>query len=212
MKKLFTILIVIVTLINVSYAQQCDNITWVTDPVTVTDENAQIILTTTLDCLTYTWTTGDLYIWMWDDVSGTYPNGTWEDSDPAMQMTDNLDGTYSFTFIPTTLNGGTTGVTDIGFLVKADDGTGDNKTPDQHIIIGGSGINVTSEVFTIHPNPSNGVFTLSSEVDFEVMNISGKVVLYGNGNSINLSDFASGMYIVKLSTVEGILIQKLIVE
>jgi hypothetical protein len=98
-------------------------------------------------------------------------------------MTDNGDGTYSFTFIPTTLNGGTTGITDIGFLVKADDGTGDNKTPDQHIIFG-SGISTLNNSLTIFPNPSTGLFKLSSKANFEVMNITGKVILTGNGNSI----------------------------
>ena len=211
MKRIFTLIAVFFLLVSVSKAQQCDNITWETNPTTVTDENAEIVLTATLDCSSIAWTTGDLYIWMWDDVSGTYPNGDWDASDSQMQMTDNGNGTYSFTFTPTTLNGGSTGITDIGFLVKALDGTGDNKTTDQHILFS-SGINDISNNFVISPNPSTGLFNLSKKANFEVMNIAGKIVLKGSNNSINLTGFASGMYFAKISTVEGTTIKKLIVK
>ncbi len=212
MKRFFILLIAIFAIVSFSKAQQCDNITWSTNPATITDESAEIVLTTTLDCAGTAWTTGDLYIWMWDDASGTYPNGDWNNSDAAMQMTDNGDGTYSFTFTPTTLNGGATGITDIGFLVKALDGTGDNKTPDQHILFS-SGINdINAFSININPNPSTGIFQLSKEANYKVIDLTGKLVLKGYSNTINLTGFTAGMYIVELSSIEGTSLQKLIVK
>ncbi len=64
----------------------------------------------------------------------------------------------------------------------------------------------------ISPNPSTGLFSLSTKVDFEVINIAGKIVLKGNSNSINLTGFSSGMYFAKISTIEGTIIKKLIIK
>lgn len=67
-------------------------------------------------------------------------------------------------------------------------------------------------VLNIYPNPSKGLFNLSAKANFEVMNIAGKLVLQGNSNSINLTNFAPGMYFAKISTKEGTAIKKLIVK
>ena len=82
------------------------------------------------------WGVPDLYLWAWyfknnsSTVTGDAANnGTWDNSGEAQKLTNNGDGTYSFTFVPTTLFNDTD-ITRMGVLVKAKDGSGDNKTQD----------------------------------------------------------------------------------
>ncbi len=72
--------------------------------------------------------------------------------------------------------------------------------------------NIKNISINIHPNPSTGIFQLSKKANYEVIDLTGKLVLSGNSNTINLTGFTSGMYIVKLSSNEGTSLQKLIVK
>src|SRR5690606_13109685 len=66
----------------------------------------------------------NIYLWAWqldqndNHIGDALNNGDWTNSNEANKMTNNGNGTYSFTFTPTTLFG-TTGITKMGMLVKA---------------------------------------------------------------------------------------------
>ena len=52
----------------------------------------------------------------------------------------------------------------------------------------------------VHPNPSNdGIFNLSQTVNWKVYSILGKELKSGNSNTINLSDYPKGVYLVKVN-------------
>lgn len=56
----------------------------------------------------------------------------------------------------------------------------------------------TTTSFEVFPNPSeDGVFQLSHEAEWEVMDLDGKVILSGSTKKINLTNHASGIYLLK---------------
>ena len=74
------------------------------------------------------WGVSDVYLWAWSfnqsDLDQTPTNavdsptnGSWTSSNEAQKMTNNGNGTYSFTFIPSTFYA-RTGLKQIGMLVK----------------------------------------------------------------------------------------------
>ncbi len=79
------------------------------------------------------WGVTDIYLWAWSSAGGVEQdalnNGTWNSSDEVQKLTNNGDGTYSISFVPTQFYG-RTNLETIGFLVKAKDGTGDKKSQD----------------------------------------------------------------------------------
>ena len=84
----------------------------------------------------------EVYLWTWytkDDGSSTNSdsnwNGQWSNSNVAMKMVNNNDGSFSYTFRPTELYDDA-GIDRIGVLAKAKDGTGDKKTQDHYIDVG----------------------------------------------------------------------------
>ena len=84
----------------------------------------------------------DVYLWTWytkTDGSTTNPdsnwNGQWSNSNDAMKMVNNNDGSFSYTFRPIELYDDTE-IERIGVLAKAKDGTGDRKTQDHYIDVG----------------------------------------------------------------------------
>ncbi len=54
-----------------------------------------------------------------------------------------------------------------------------------------------AENFSICPNPSSGVFHLSKTVEYSVFNNKGQILLSGKGNSVDLSEQSSGVYLIK---------------
>lgn len=99
------------------------------------------------------WGVSDIYFWGWHfNGAGNFAgdaltNGTWENSNEAQRMTDNGDGTFSFTFVPSALYG-STDISQIGMLAKAkngsDTGSGEKKTQDTLIDVGGFKLELTS--------------------------------------------------------------------
>lgn len=67
-----------------------------------------------------------------------------------------------------------------------------------------------SDEFVVFPNPSSGVFKFSENANYRVVNITGKEILNGYGNSLNLTNFDSGVYFIKLETRTNSYIQKII--
>lgn len=121
------------------------------------------------------WGVADIYLWAWyfknnsSSVAGdAVNNGTWNNSNEAQKLTNNGDGTYSFTFTPTTLFNDTN-ITQMGVLVKAKDGTGDKKTQDFLQYVGKVQVELSQ--------PSSGVVVLQSGDD---LTVSGRAVVGGN--------------------------------
>ncbi len=86
----------------------------------------------------------------------------------------------------------------------------------------GAGINqlTNNNVITISPNPTNGVFTISTEEvkikEVKIINVLGceilKQVQNDQSATIDLSDFSKGIYFVEVKTERGIVRKKLIKE
>ena len=56
--------------------------------------------------------------------------------------------------------------------------------------------------FSLYPNPTSSILSISSDQNFEklsVYNMMGAEVISTNGNSVNVENLASGVYILKLS-------------
>ena len=121
------------------------------------------------------WGVPDLYLWAWyfknnsSTVTGDAANnGTWDNSGEAQKLTNNGDGTYSFTFVPTTLFNDTD-ITRMGVLVKAKDGSGDKKTQDFLYYVGKVQVELSL--------PTSNVVVLQSG---DNLTISGCAVVGGN--------------------------------
>jgi len=102
------------------------------------------------------WGVTDIYLWAWYfdtnlNPAGDSPtNGTWTNSNEAQKFTNNGNGTFSYTFTPSTLFGDSN-IGRIGVLAKAKDGTGDKKTQDHLIDIG------TFQVTINNPSQANTI-------------------------------------------------------
>jgi len=75
---------------------------------------------------------------------------------------------------------------------------------------------VASLQFVIYPNPSSGKFTINTS-DLEINNIqitdiSGKLILETQKSNIDLTQFGSGVYFVKIISEEGVFVDKVIVD
>ncbi|UUC44036.1 T9SS type A sorting domain-containing protein [Flavobacterium cerinum] len=94
--------------------------------------------------------------------------------------------------------------------------------PDVHMVINavGSTLGVNefaSKLVAVYPNPTSGVFTveLPNELQInkaELVDISGKqfAVNVNNGNTIDISGFATGIYVLNMETAEGTLVKKIV--
>ncbi len=135
MKKILPIFL----LISLFCAGQQQNVTFNVAPSTF-DENDQITITVS-NINPASWGVSSIYLWAWyfdtnDVYVGDSPNnGTWESSNEAQRLTNNGNGTYSFTMTPSSFYGDT-GIGSIGFLVKAKNGTGDKKSQDHIVQVG----------------------------------------------------------------------------
>ena len=184
MNKILFILIAFSNIL-ISYSQQ-QNAAFDVQPSAFNETDEITITVSDIDL--NQWGVSELYLWAWyydlnDNFVGNSPNnGDWTDSSnsPAPQIfTNNGDGTYSITFIPTTFYG-TTGIGRIGMLAKAQDGTGDNKTQDNLVEVG---------VFQLTLNsPTDQVSILTSGEDLSISaitTVNADFELLANGNPVN---------------------------
>lgn len=135
-----------------------------------------------------TWSvTGNaLYLWSWsldaNNVSVDCPtNGTWTNSNEANKLTYNAGtDTYSITFVPTTFYN-RTGITKIGFLIKAKNATGDKKSQDMFSNVGAFQLNLTAPATTQTIIASGGNLSITANNTGGNANYN----LKANGVSIN---------------------------
>jgi hypothetical protein len=90
-------------------------------------------------------------------------------------------------------------------------------TANETVVLNTNNFLVADKV-TIYPNPSTGIFNISLQEDatVEVHDMLGKVI-YANkvkagNNTIDISNYQSGLYILKLTTENGSAIKKIIKE
>ena len=75
------------------------------------------------------------------------------------------------------------------------------------------GINQADEVgLDIYPNPTNGIVNIETEglQKVEVLDITGRVVMTTNESSVNMSNLSNGIYMVRVTTMNGISTQKVV--
>lgn len=78
----------------------------------------------------------------------------------------------------------------------------------------------STNVFTIYPNPNNGLFNVTTKVGekatVEVMNLQGQVVyknsLTASNQVIDLREQAKGVYFVNITSTKGVEVHKIIVQ
>ena len=68
----------------------------------------------------------------------------------------------------------------------------------------------------VYPNPSNGVFNIayygSETLQYTIYDLTGKTVMSGTGNTINLSQQAIGLYVAKITDGTAVQTLKLVRE
>ena len=118
---------------------QVQNVTFEVSPEVFNEDDEVTITVSDID--PDAWGVSDIYLWTWSFDSNDLnsinspTNGTWTNSDESQKFTNNGNGTYSYTFTPTTLYN-RTGIGSIGFLVKAKNGSGDKKSQDIIVQVG----------------------------------------------------------------------------
>ncbi|PIE49655.1 MAG: alpha-amlyase [Flavobacteriales bacterium] len=134
MKKLLLLFLIIST---ATFAQQ-QTVTFSVNPMPF-EEDEEITITVTGLNPQAAWNVNDVYLWAWSFVGTSQmdapKNGSWNNSDEAQKLTKN-GNKYTISFIPSTFYERTS-LTSIGFLVKAKDGTGDKKSQDHLVQVGG---------------------------------------------------------------------------
>lgn len=181
MKNLYQLLFFLMFPLGLWAQQQNATLTVVPTPF---EENQQITVTFS-GINPATWGVTDVYLWAWSfDLNDTNSldsptNGVWTNSNEAQKMTANGDGTFSFTFVPTTLHE-RTGIGRLGFLAKAKDGTGDKKTQDFLVEVGAFQVNRTS------PTSSPVVINSGQSVSVTATaTLPANFVLLANGSPVN---------------------------
>jgi hypothetical protein len=132
----------------------------------------------------------------------------WVSNNPAMVLTGqnitmNLTTSTTFTVFGTDANGCED--TDV-FAVTVDACTGINEL-------------VSGNTMNVYPNPSTGVFNISTgsteEVNVSVSDVTGRLVYTSRGTahfSVDLSNVAAGVYYVKCESADGAAVARLIKE
>ncbi len=134
----------------------------------------------------------NIYLWAWRrDQNGNYiedspNNGVWTSSSEVQKMTNNGNGTYSYTLTPTTFFG-TTNIVSMGMLVKAKDGTGDKKSQDFITAVGKVQVTINNPTSNPVVVSSGGSLPISA-----VMRVQGNTVVGAFQVFLNNTQIASG--------------------
>jgi 1,4-alpha-glucan branching enzyme len=166
MKQLLLIAAFLLTIVSVAQQQ---NGVFTVSPSTF-DQDEEITITVSgID--TSLWGVNDVYFWAWyqnssDQETDSPTNGEWTNSNEAQKMTNNGDGSFSFTFTPTQLYN-STDIVEIGMLAKAKDGTGDKKTQDNRFPVGSFQVILDSPVETTTILNSGDQFSMQATASLD---------------------------------------------
>ncbi len=176
------LLIISLLLGAISLAQQQTGNFTITPPSFEQDDEITITLSGVVPGV---WSTSDVYLWAWyTNANGQQfdspTNGSWTSSSESQKMTNNGDGTFSFTMTPTDFYGATD-IVEIGMLAKAKDGTGDKKTQDFVTDVG------TFQLTLNAPQEDLNVIQNGDNFSISASNSAGNAtyVLSANGSVIN---------------------------
>jgi hypothetical protein len=86
--------------------------------------------------------------------------------------------------------------------------------------VGVNSLNSPEHLVTIFPNPSNGIINITSfsDANVQVLDITGKEVLFQTSvianktQVINISEFANGVYVVKVSNNDFVTVKKVVLS
>ena len=146
------------------------------------------------------WGVSDAYLWAWsynnaDEQQDAPNNGSWDNSNEAQKL--EKDGDQLSISFKVSEFFDRSGITKIGFLVKAKDGTGDKKTQDFIVNVGTFELtlNSPSEGFTLLENSDPLAISATSSIDalFE---------LTVNGSLVDETSSASQNYSYSLNLTE----------
>ena len=204
-----------VALLSAFALGQVQNATLSTTPEAFNEDESVTLTFSGLDPAQ--WGVTDLYVWAWyfknnSSTSSGGPavtNGTWNNSTEALKMTNNGNGTYSFTLTPTTFFNDT-GITKMGILVKAknaeNQGAGERKTQDFLIDVGKVLMNITSHSGNTILVQANQITEVRAVMTAKGTQEAGYYSSYYNGVAIETNQPGYPNYGVDLNvSVDGIL-------
>nr|WP_315182892.1 alpha-amylase family glycosyl hydrolase [uncultured Flavobacterium sp.] len=169
---------------------QVQTVTYTVSPATF-EETTAITITINGNSINETnWgVTGNaLYMWTWSfDINDANSidcptNGTWTSSNEANRFTYNaISDTYTKTFTPNVFYN-RNGLGKIGFLVKAKNGTGDEKSQDIFVEVGAFQTTLTAPL-----QNSSTIITSGSNLNITATNTNGNAsyTLKANGTTLN---------------------------
>jgi len=189
---------------------QVQNVTLTVNPETFNEDESVTLTFSGLNASQ--WGVTDLYLWSWYFKNGIQTggpdmgNGEWNNSNEALKLTNNENGTYSITLTPATFFNDT-GITQMGVLVKAKNaesqGSGERKTQDFLIEVGKIQMNITSH--------SGNIILVNANVDTEITAVmtskgnqeAGNYSSYYNGIAIETNQAGYPNYAVDLNVAEN---------
>ncbi len=217
MKIIYTFFFALV-MQTVVFAQQ-QTVTYSVSPATF-NENQSVTITingSSVNESTWGITNNALYIWAWsyDQATNTSQdcptNGTWTASGAANKFTYNAGSdTYTLSFVPMTFFN-RTGLSKMGFLVKALDGTGDKKSQDIYVNIGALQFLTTTPAknsITFVPAASSNAisYTSSMAANWTLTANGSTVTTVSNSTTFNYSYTVNGdsnMVLTAVSVADG---------
>ncbi|MES2863070.1 MAG: alpha-amylase family glycosyl hydrolase [Bacteroidota bacterium] len=190
MKKIILLFVVLCS--GFLFAQQ-QTVTYTITPSTFEDNQSITITINGSSVNEATWGSGNnLYIWAWcfdsNDLNNQDcpTNGTWTDSNETNKFTYNSGpDTYTYTLTPNAFFNRFSGIGRMGFLVKANDGTGDKKSQDILTEVGAFNFTLTTPTIN-----SNTIVNSGGSVFVSANNTNGTAnyVLKANGTTIHTSN------------------------
>ncbi|GAA4301518.1 hypothetical protein GCM10023163_24120 [Aestuariibaculum suncheonense] len=151
------------------------------DSITITFDGA------TIDESAWGVTDNALYLWSWSydtnlaNQQDCPTNGSWDNSDENNRLTYNATAdAYTITFTPTTFYN-RTGIGQIGFLIKAKDGSGQKQSQDELVNVGTFLVSLTA------PSLTTSIINSGDNISVSATNTGGNAdyILKANGVTVN---------------------------
>ncbi len=151
------------------------------------------------------------------DVARALPGG-WEGVEGSLPDTVYAGETFSYEFfVALDESWDYNNMQIVGMLINNNSGEIENACVEDEII--GVPSITNNSALSLYPNPAKARFFIETSVDMErvqLINIAGQVVLeeatVGNKTEINTSQFNSGMYFLKVFSLNQIITRKLVIE